>query len=83
MNRETRQALIDAGIIIPGSRPDTELTLLRLPPERVVLRLDDAARGVAARDVQRGGFANGVPPNVGDDVIARWRSGPRQRRRAA
>ena len=51
MNPETREALIDAGVLRPGSLDDAHLTLLRVPPDRVVLRLDDAGRAAAARTI--------------------------------
>ena len=51
MNRDTREALIDAGAIRPGSLGDVRLTLCKLPPDRVVLRLDDAGRAAAARTI--------------------------------
>jgi hypothetical protein len=45
---DIRQALIDAGMLVPGSLPDAELTLLQRPPASV-LRIDEAGRGAAYR----------------------------------
>ena len=75
MNPETREALIDAGVLRPGSLDDAHLTLLRVPPDRAVLRIDDVGRAVAARDIRR--RYEEPSPTISDDLIARWRRGRR------
>src|SRR5690606_6650861 len=58
-NRQLRQSMIDAGIIRPGSVQDIALAVFKVPPDAPVLRLDDAGRAWAARDIAEAATSRG------------------------